>query len=121
MRKHIMKTIDDILPDLKLRLNITHPTYEDCYAYGYACAVASLELEANPYIIATRTAEQWEEGWWDGFYGNDPLFELDWLNAPTSSNDHVYANHTFLGTLLKITGTLAASVLVGYQIFEWVA
>lgn len=116
-----MKNINDILPDLKLRLNIDHPNYEDCYAYGYACAVSSLELDVNPYPQGTRIAEQWEEGWWDGFYGNDPVFELDWLNAPASANDQIYSNHAFLGTLLKITGTLAASVLVGYQLFEWVA
>lgn len=116
-----MKTIDDVLPDLKLRLNIEHPSYEDCYGYGYACAVSSLEMDSNPYPQHSRLAEQWEEGWLDGFYGNEPLFILEWLQTTVSSNDILYSNHAFFGTLLKITGTIAASALVGYQIFEWVA
>ncbi|OGV27245.1 MAG: hypothetical protein A3F18_01090 [Legionellales bacterium RIFCSPHIGHO2_12_FULL_37_14] len=115
-----MSTIEDVLPDIALRFNIEHPSYEECYAYGYACAVASLDLEVNPYASGTKLAGQWEEGWWDGFYGHDPLFTLDWLNAPVAANDQVYSSSTLL-TLLKITGTLAASVFVGYQLFEWVA
>lgn len=116
-----MKQLDDILPDLKLRFHLEHPSFEECYAYGYACAVASVSCEGNPYKIGTRLWEQWDEGWHDGFYGEAPLFELDWLNTDNAANEAVYTQAPFLMTLLKITGTLAASALVGYQLFEWVA
>lgn len=115
-----MKTIEDVLPDIKLRFNINNPSYEESYAYGYACAVASLELNINPYAQQSNLANQWEEGWWDGFYGNDPLFPLDWLHVSQAANEEIYASSTLI-TILKITGTLAASVLLGYQLFEWVA
>src|SRR3990167_7412079 len=101
-----MKTIEDVLPDIKLRFNVENPSYEECYGYGYACAVSSLELDANPYKKSSKLYEQFEEGWWDGFYGNEPLFALDCLNVSMAANDHVYTASAFV-TLLKITGTLA--------------
>lgn len=116
-----MNTEVDVLPDLKLKFNVAHPGLEECYAYGYACALASMQCEENPYPQGSRLSEQWEEGWWDGFYGNAPLHELDWLTTEHAVNDQVYISRPFLMTLLKITGTLAATALVGYQLFEWVA
>ena len=116
-----MNTVDEILPDLKLRFHIEHPNYEDCYAYGYACALASIEVGENPYEGKDQLAEQWEEGWWDGFYGQEPLFELDWLTTAHASNDQIYSQYAFLVTLLKVTGAVAATALVAYQLFEWVA
>lgn len=116
-----MKSLDAVLPDLKLRFNLAHPNYEECYAYGYACALASISTDENPYLPGSRLWEQWDEGWHDGFYGHEPLFALDWLTTETAVNEPFYTTHPYLMTLIKITGTLAASVLVGYQLFEWVA
>ena len=116
-----MKSLDEVLPDLKLRFNIQHPNYEDCYAYGYACALASISCEDNPYQQSSRLWEQWDEGWNDGFYGQAPLFELDWLKAETAQNEPFLTAHPYVKTFLTITGTLAASVLVGYQLFDWAA
>lgn len=116
-----MKSLDAVLPDLKLRFNLSHPTYEECYAYGYACALASVALDDNPYQPGTRLWEQWDEGWQDGFYGQAPLFELDWLTTEAAMNEPFYTAHPYVMTFLKITGTLAASLLLGYQLFDWAA
>jgi len=40
-----MNDILALLPHLKLRFNIEHPGFEDCYAYGYECAVAEINEE----------------------------------------------------------------------------
>lgn len=116
-----MKSLEDVLPAVKLQFNVEHPSFEECYAYGYACALASVSCEDNPYLTGSRLWEQWDEGWHDGFFGEAPLFELDWLTTEHATNEPIYAQHPFLMTFLKITGTLAASALVGYQLFEWVA
>ena len=117
-----MNQLEDVLPSIRLQFNIDHPTFEECYGYGYACAIASLSSEDNPYPIGSRLWEQWDEGWHDGFYGEDPLFELDWLNVEKAINEPIYSpSYPVLMAILKISGTLAASAIVGYQLLEWVA
>ncbi|OCH97814.1 hypothetical protein [Legionella jamestowniensis] len=121
-----------LLPHIKLRFNIEHPNLEECYAYGYECALAEVSEEANPYQYGSAEYEQWTEGWWAGFYGEKPLYELAELliepeaNEKEAANDYVYnTNHkvspSFLSTVLKITGAIAATAVVGYQVLDLVA
>ncbi|KTC91885.1 hypothetical protein [Legionella cincinnatiensis] len=124
-----MNDITALLPHIKLRFNIEHPSYEDSYAFGYECALADVAEEDNPFHIGSQQADHWLEGWWDAMEGEQPLFELN-SEAPevlsvaseVAANDQVYCHkHSFLSLVIEISGAIAASALVGYQLFELVA
>lgn len=130
-----MNDMNTVLPDLLLRFNIDHPNLEDCYALGYECAEQELDETTNPFKPDTIEAEQWQEGWWAGFYGEAPLFE--WSSERDerlvetdidehktyASNDEVYqeSSHGFFRKMWEITGVIAVSALVGYQVIDMVA
>ncbi|MFC3908858.1 transmission trait enhancer LetE [Legionella dresdenensis] len=130
-----MNDTTEILSHLKLRLNIEHPDLEDCYIDGYESAVAELDEEANPFSAGTSEYNQWQEGWWAGFYGEEPLFtlagketmaetseaEADASGAANDSDYHSVFYGNFFTTFLKITGALAATAVVGYQVLDLVA
>ena len=130
-----METINSLLPHIKLRFNIDHPDLEECYAYGYECATAEISETENPYTQGTAAHEQWQEGWWAGFYGEEPLFSLSVgegnaqedakpaITGSKAANDQTYhpLYSSFVSTLLKITGALAATAVVGYQVLDLVA
>ena len=129
-----MSDMTTLLPHLRLQLNIKHPSLEECYIFGYECALAEVGEEENPYVESSQEAEYWLEGWWAGFYGDKPLFKS---NDPVeqeltsdhaeAANDHSYSligglvSSKFLANVLKITGAIAATAVVGYQVFELVA
>lgn len=120
-----------LLPHLKLQLDIDHPSYEESYSFGYECAVSEMGEEENPYAIGTQEHKQWLEGWWAGFYGEEPLFKLpadSLIDNPSISdvdaaNDHAYHfdYSSFLTQFFKITSAITATAVLGYQIFELVA
>jgi ribosome modulation factor len=123
-----------LLPHIKLRFNIEHPSLEECYVNGYECALAEGSEDENPYRQGTQEYDQWLDGWWASFYGEKPLFELaDYpevspsVSEPEAANDQSYhlhgiqINRKFFARMLKITGAIVATALVGYQIFELVA
>ena len=117
-----------LLPHIKLRFNIEHPSYEECYLFGYECATAEVAEEDNPFREGSQEAEQWLEGWWAGFYGEEPLFTMNDLadeeNEPhreTAANDQQYHKSSFLTLVFEISGAIAASAIVGYQLLELVA
>lgn len=66
-----------LLSYLKLRMNIDYPAYEEIYLFGYDCAKARLGDDENPYKKGTKQYHQWLEGWWAGFYQEEPLFSVD--------------------------------------------
>lgn len=124
-----MNDITALLPDIKLRFNIDHPTYEESYASGYECALAYQSEEDNPFQKGTQEANHWLEGWWDALSGDEPLFNTNLIEAnemalekEVSANDHHYCQkHSFFSLVMEISGALAASAIVGYQLFELVA
>lgn len=124
-----MNDITALLPDIKLRFNIEYPSYEDSYRFGYECALADVDEEDNPFHKGTQQAEHWLEGWWDAIQGEQPLFELKSIEKEeflikdeNAANDQVYCHkHSFLSLVIEISGAIAASALVGYQLFELVA
>lgn len=127
----IMENTIGLLPHIKLRFNIEHPSCEECYVYGYECALAEVAEEENPFTKGTLEHEHWLDGWWAGFYGESPLFTLpeerDTASEEVAANEKTYhfishlVNSHFLANMLKITGALAATAIVGYQVFELVA
>lgn len=116
-----------LLPHLKLRFNIEHPSYEETYLFGYECALSEVAEEDNPFRSGSKEAEQWVEGWWAGMYGEKPLFDLNSLEQETeltketAANDHSYQKSSFLTLVFEISGAIAASAIVGYQLLDLVA
>ena len=90
-------------------------------------------MNENPHAKDTEEYYQWADGWWDGFYGEKPLFcfeeeklEDKGIVAPTMSkaaNDKDYnaSSGGYLYVILKITSALAATAIVGYQVLDLVA
>ena len=126
-----MNNMTALLPHIKLRFNIEHPSFEECYAYGYECALAEINEEENPYCLSSKESEQWLEGWWAGFYGEKPMYDVahETESVVTTSgeigaaNDHVYHENlnSFLVKFMEITGVLAVSAAVGFQLIDLVA
>lgn len=118
-----------LLPHIKLRFNMEHPNYEECYIFGYECALSDVLEEDNPFRAGSQEAEQWLEGWWAGAFGEKPLFDMSnleqeeqYLEKETAANDNQYHHkHKFLSLVLEISGAIAASAIVGYQLLELVA
>jgi hypothetical protein len=121
----------NLLPYIKLRFNIDHPSIEECYSYGYECARESLAEDANPFPEGSRASDEWLNGWWDGLYGVEPCFELysedvaveDPSVQKIPANDNYYQDKldSFFVKLLEISGVLAVSAFVGYQLIDLVA
>lgn len=125
-----MTTTTSLLPDIKLRFNIEHPSFEECYAYGYACAEAGIAEDANPYRASSKASEQWIEGWWAGFYGEEPLYALttdgdEETLFHDAANDATYIEHRsmtdFWVKVLEVTGMVAVSAMVSYQLIDLLA
>ena len=125
-----MNDMTALLPHIKLRFNIEHPTFEDCYTYGYECALAEINEEANPFQLNSKESDQWLEGWWAGFYGEKPLYESvdDFAseaqtNHYDAANDSIYSTAMigFFAKVMELTGMLAVSAVVGYQVIDLVA
>lgn len=119
-----MNDINDVLPDIKLRFNINHPNLEDCYAFGYEAAKADLSEEENPFELYTEEYEQWSEGWWAGFYEEEPIYvESDVEDSHLAANDAQYTDHKdgILVKVLEITGVIVVTAFLGFQLFEMVA
>ncbi len=123
-----MDEISKLLPDIKLRFSIDHPTFEDCYIYGYECAQADLEESENPFKESSKEGDQWLEGWWAGFYGEEPLYastkELKAVEEPLkAANDLDFHEKAegFLTKVFEITSAIAVSSFLCYQIINLVA
>ena len=123
-----MNDINQILPHVQLRFNLEHPTLEECYAYGYECGRSDISEQDNPFKENSTDSEQWLEGWWAGFYGEIPLYELSKLTQTqktevAAANDQVFVDGkaNFLKKVLEITGVIAVSTILGYQVIDFVA
>lgn len=115
-----------LLPHVKLQFNIEHPTLEESYLYGYECAKSEVYEDENPFAIGSKEYEHWADGWWAGFYNEEPLFKLDpVLEYDYSANDNHYHikddKENSIVKFFEISGMIVISVLVSYQLFELVA
>ncbi|MCH9756392.1 MAG: transmission trait enhancer LetE [Gammaproteobacteria bacterium] len=123
-----MNELKVLLPHLKFRFHVDHPTLEECYAYGYECALADIKEDDNPYQLNSPEREQWLEGWWAGFYNEQPLFSFEAVPEHNQdvlgpANDGVY--HTqqsnYFLRVLEIAGVIAVSAILSYQVIDIVA
>lgn len=122
-----MSDTAELLSVLKLQLNVKHPGVEECYVYGYEAALAGMEEQDNPFRENTCEYGHWSDGWWSGFYGEEPLFSLNEAvessQIAAAANDHVYTDGIghLLVKVLEITSVIGVAALVGYQMLELVA
>lgn len=125
-----MNDMTSLLPHIKLRFNIEHPSFEECYAHGYECAQGEISEAENPYRLNSKESDHWLEGWWAGFYGEQPLHEVTVSDAeeaktiPTeAANDHSFHHYldSFLVKVMEVSGVIAVSAAVGYQVIDLVA
>lgn len=123
-----MNTPGDALPYVRLQFNIDNLELDDCYAEGYDHAIKHGDESANPFPESTLEAEHWALGWWDGFYQEKPLHNVSLDTNPAAYYPAVNDAHftqdpiePLLYRILKISGALFASAILGYQFFDFVA
>ena len=111
-----------VLANLRLKLHLEYPDLEDCYVDGYACSLAGLSEETNPYLLDSIEGNYWTDGWWAAFYEEKPLFNLEGPTvAAAQPKPHEHRFSDFFVTFLEISGVIAVSALVGYQLWDLVA
>ena len=125
----MMSELTELLPHVRLHFDIHHPTLEECYLYGYECVCVGVTEEENPFSITSKEGEQWVEGWWAGFYGEEPMFNWEKDVAPyegfeiDAENDGQFheSRESYLTRVLEIAGVIAVSAILGYQVLDLVA
>lgn len=126
------KDINPMFAHLKLQFVVDNPDLEECYAYGYQAALSKISEDQNPYNSNSCEFEQWQEGWWAGFYGEQPLFETPLLaeaGEEVMSLEQKAANDkrfvplpsSLMSRFARVTSAIAATALVGYQVIDLVA
>ncbi len=111
---------NEVLAHARLKLNIEHPELSDVWVEGYEAVKAQLEEEANPYTLNSPEYFQWTEGWWAGFYEEEPVYAVDAsTDASVQSLHHNAANESswatpefkrWAGRIVRVAGAIAVSV-----------
>lgn len=70
-----MNKLNELLPEIKFHFHLQYPDLEECYLSGYEAALTGLNEMANPFSQGTKSFDFWLDGWWSGFYGEEPWFE----------------------------------------------
>ena len=122
-----MSDLQNVLPDLRLKFHIEHPTIEECYIAGYEAAEAAYPEEMNPFTDNATLHSHWADGWWDGYYNQPPLFSIKSIEEEAAmaeeAQDEADHNtvHPWMAHVIKITSVLGMTALVGYQLLDLVA
>jgi len=133
-----MNTDSQILPQLRLKLNVDNPNLEDVWTEGYEVSMAGGNEETNPYKSNSVEHEHWSQGWWAGFYGEEPLYTLSLepqeihasvaditqVKVQPAANASVWMHPSvkrWAKHVVRIAGAIAATAVVGYQLIDMVA
>lgn len=125
----------EIIPYLRLMLNIQHPPLDDCWMEGYETAGSNIEETANPYPEETKEYQYWLEGWWEGFYKTIEISKGTNIRSDKQNNkiSHIPQRKRFrlranrfsgirhLGKIMryvKFSGVIAATFLISYQLID---
>ena len=122
-----MKETKEMLPHLRLQLNIKHPNLEVCWLDGYEMAQEDLAEDENPYPENSKEFDYWSQGWWAGFYHDEKIFSCDVSEIKTLSkvsvknaseffaaNEAVWSASNlkkWAGRAVKVAGVIAATVV----------
>jgi len=126
---------EQILPHIRLKLALDNPDWQECYAEGYEMARAEVPESENPYEADSSEHEFWQDGWWDGFYGEAPKFEITANQLPGSAqhtqstsvmreqaaNEGSWTaviHHHWAIRAAQFAGAIAASAAVAYQLLD---
>jgi ribosome modulation factor len=116
----------DDLALTRLMMHVEMPDLEETWLDGYQSGLDDLPEENNPYPMNSQEYECWNEGWWAGFYQEQPLFSLDGTVNPLGQpvQQQTAANTTKVGKTRKymirtiqILGTLLAAAIC-YQLLD---
>ena len=80
----------NVLPEARLILNMQCPGLEECWVDGYESAIASMAEGENPFTKDSQENQQWLDGWWAGFYGEMPIYDL------TNNADFAHCNEVVI-------------------------
>ena len=127
----------EIVPYIRLMLNIQHPPLDECWLEGYESGGSYVEENDNPYPGPSTEHQYWLEGWWEGFYKSDeePTTTDVKRNAqsantksttaanqkrPSLGKSHQQAIHRWgkLMRYVKLSGVIAATFLISYQLID---
>ncbi len=128
------ETTSEIYPYLKLKFQLDNPNLEDCYLEGYKNALIDMTEDNNPFHQGSRESEQWLEGWWTGFYGNEPLYgfskdelgerishrEANFLLRKAANEPGFEGGSSTITKVAKVAAAVAATFL-GYQVLDMIA
>lgn len=114
----------ELLPYLKLKLELEHPNLEDCWHEGYYSVQLDLELEDNPYEEDSKEAEFWSQGWWAGFYEEPELSpkpltvvsegHFTKVNLPQAANESIWSSDNikrWTCNVVKVATVVAMTVV----------
>lgn len=62
-----LQQIDSVL---KLLNYVSKPAVEQAWLTGYTQAISGDDIDVNPYNTNDEEYKHWEDGWWNGFYGD---------------------------------------------------
>lgn len=121
-------TVDKLaLGYAKLKLHIAYPALEECWLEGYESAQQQIEEENNPYEYGSTEYYSWADGWWAGFYNEEPIFQAEKLdqstieklntNEPAANESHFISEKT--ATWLKRGFQIATLLLIAAAAYEF--
>lgn len=137
--KTYTNTDKDILPQLRLMLNIEHPALEECWIEGYLAGEGDKAEEDNPYTDASIESEHWLEGWSAGFYGEEALYHAvlarDFQNVAQAdggeknkiiqitkvAEQNILEIPRRITHFVKIASAIAATFLISYGVVDFIA
>ncbi len=77
---------------LRFLKSIQKPDLEGVWLDGRDCAEHQLSLRDNPYSKDSKEHLYWNEGWWAGFYEEEPLSLLSESTSVVTDNNKTLSN-----------------------------
>lgn len=120
---------DTTLSIAKLQLSIDVPNLEEVWLEGYESAQFDQAETSNPYSKNSSEFQFWCDGWWAGFYGEEPLFNLagevnpqalekPQVNTPTLAT--AKPNSSWFSRFSKAIGAIITSLAI-YELIDLMA
>ena len=97
--------MDNQIAHLKLHLHAQTgiaPSLEQCWMEGYFMSSHGQEDLSCPYLKGSKEHQFYEEGWFSGYYGEDPLFPE---HAVSLSDDKPIETATLVDKVISHKGS----------------
>lgn len=113
----------ELLCYTKLSLHVHNPDLDDTWREGYEMAQNNCQDTSNPFETFTIEHEYWSEGWWAGFYNEEPLFQFEEMNV--TATDQVAISEKKTGffaqcyySLTQLTEKLMGTAVSSFLVYE---